>query len=69
MSDALPLAQRLAELLAKSSPESLFHLETALSASELAGVGGTMLIEVPRRPGEHVKIKWAGGSTGLSLPL
>lgn len=63
------LAVRLAELLSKSSAESLFHLNTALAASELSGVGGTLLIEVPRRAGEHVRTKWAGGSTGLSLPL
>lgn len=63
------LAVRLADLLAKSSPESLFHLETALRASELSGVGGTLLVELPRRTGEHVRIKWAGGAAGLSLPL
>lgn len=68
-SSTAELAVRLADLLAVSSPESLFHLETALAASELSGVGGTLLVEVPRRAGEHVKIKWAGGSTGLSLPL
>lgn len=63
------LAVRLADLLAKSSPESMFHLETALRASELSGVGGSLIVQLPRRVGEHVKIKWAGGSEGLSLPL
>lgn len=67
--DMEALASRLAELLSRSSEESLFHLETMLSASEISGVGGTLLVELPRRTGEHVRIKWAGGSTGLSLPL
>lgn len=67
--DVEALALRLALLLAQSSPESQFHLETMLAASGLPGVGGTLLVELPRRVGEHVRIKWAGGSTGLSLPL
>lgn len=63
------LAYRLAQLLAQTSAESQYHLATALGAAGVPGVGGSLVIEIPRRVGEHVVVKWAGGAQQLSLPL
>lgn len=63
------LAMRLANLLADTSGESQYHLATALGAAEVPGVGGTLVIQIPRRVGEHPTVKWAGGAQQLSLPL
>lgn len=68
-SDVEALAKRLALILDRTSPESRFHLETALRAAETDHVGGTLLVQVPRRVSEHVVVKWAGGASQLQLPL
>lgn len=69
MDDVDVLAKRLALMLSTVSVESRFHLETALSAAEVGGIGGTLLVQVPRRVQEHPVIKWAGGVQQLALPL
>lgn len=70
MSDEIEaLARRLTSLLERTSAESRFHLETALRAAETDNVGGTVLVQVPRRVAEHVTVKWAGGSAQLALPI
>jgi hypothetical protein len=63
------LAKRLAVLLTGTSVESQFHLETALRAAETGSVGGTLLVQLPRREREHAVVKWAGGTQALNLPL
>lgn len=67
--DVAILAERLARLLANSSLESRFHLNTMLMAAELDGVGGVFVVQVPRRSKEHAVAKWVGGASQLSLPI
>lgn len=55
------LAVALAQLLNLVSGESRFHLTTALGARTFGGVGGDLVIRVPRRQAEHVVVKWVGG--------
>lgn len=69
MSDVEALAKRLATILERTSVESQFHLETALRAAETDNVGGTLLVQIPRRVSEHVVVKWAGGAQQLALPI
>lgn len=63
------LAKRLAVVLAETSVESRFHLETALRAADTGSVGGTLVIQLPRREREHPVVKWIGGATQLALPI
>lgn len=63
------LAKRLAVVLAETSVESQFHLETALRAADTGSVGGTLVIQLPRREREHPVVKWIGGATQLALPI
>lgn len=60
--DREKLAADLAGLLAKLSDESAFYLRQALDAADLEKVGGTLLINVPKRTGEFAQVRWAGGS-------
>lgn len=69
MDDVDDLAKRLAVVLAETSAESRFHLETALRAADTGGVGGTLLIQLPRRAQEHPVVKWVGGAQQLALPI
>lgn len=67
--DVAAMALRLAEVLSHLSDESRYHLDSALRASEVPGIGGTLIVQLPRRVGEHPVVKWAGGAQQLSLPL
>lgn len=58
--DTKLLALTLAELLTRTSAESKYHLQTALGA-RMFGVGGDLVVHVPRRSNEHVVIQWVGG--------
>jgi len=55
------LALQLAELLARTSEESRFHLQTALGAAQFGGVGGDLVVRIPRKQSEHALVKWVGG--------
>lgn len=48
----------LAELLSDMGDASRFNLETALRAAALEGVGGQLIINVPRKVGARVDIDW-----------
>lgn len=64
-----PLAVSLEQLLQQMSAESRFHLATALNAAQTAGVGGTLVIDVPRKNTDHVQVKWLGGGHTLDVEI
>ena len=59
--EATELAAAITRLLLKTSEESRFHLKTAIGAAEFSGVGGDLVIRIPRKKGEHPLVKWVGG--------
>lgn len=61
------LVAELAELLAELRPASRFHLMTALRAAQTEGVGGALVIEVPRKGRDPVEVTWVGGRPKLTL--
>lgn len=63
------LAEQLANLLAHTSKASRFHLQTALQAAEMDGVGGTLIVAIPPRNKDHSVVKWVGGGSHLDLPI
>lgn len=67
--DVRALAERLAAVLSQTSKASRFHLQTALQAAELDGVGGTLIIALPPRTKDYPIVKWVGGGSHLDLPI
>jgi len=63
------LAAAVTLLLANLRPASRFHLETALSAAATEGVSGTLVVSVPRRPGDPIDVSFMGGQTRLVLDV
>lgn len=59
------LARHLAALLDGLRPASRFHLETALAAARAEGVSGSLVITIPRKPGDPVDVSFVGGTTRL----
>lgn len=48
----------LTALLTNLGEASKFNLETAVRAALLAGVGGQLVIHVPRKVGERLEVDW-----------
>lgn len=61
--------EALAEFLAATNlrPESLYALRTAAVAMATDGVGGALIIKVPRRTGAAVDVQFTTGQAQLTL--
>lgn len=63
------LGDQLGDLLKDLRPASRFHLITALRAAATEGVSGTLVVSIPRRPGDPVDVSFVGGQARLALDV
>jgi hypothetical protein len=47
--------------MAEISPQSGFHLRSALDAAEVEGVGGILVVKVSPKNREFAQVQWHGG--------
>lgn len=61
-------AAALAVLLGRAlRPESLVALQHALAVAQIDGVGGTLVITVPRKTSGDVEVRFTTGSVRITL--
>ena len=63
--ETVELAAELAALLSDLRPASRFHLRSALMAAGVEGVGGSLVIEIPRKPTDKANVSFVGGKPRL----
>lgn len=67
MSDESVVMSALTKLISRLQPASRWALKTALSAFEVDGAGGTMLMEIPPNGKHDPEVTFLTGRHGFAL--